>query len=354
MKKIKYVILSVVILVVAGFLFYHFYTVSTGIVEKDGITYNLSKEFATIIDGKNAKKENYKLDKVRNRVIVRVNDEAFKGNQVIKKVEMPYVSYIGVNAFENTALECFDATRGTDALLSLSREAFKDSVHLKEVKLPQTAILPDSFLNCGEFSLELLDNSYIPPLEMLSETYCVSPFRNSTLKTINLIETNEKKLYFENGILFSKDLYLFNIVMGLDNIPKHKKAIFYVDKTITELKFNDDEFILLFSGISDNLTSIKINDTNPYYASLDGVLYSKDFTRLVFFPPKNSTSRIHSNVTRVESACFYGDYSNKSIVFPENVFFMMYAFVGVKSLTVDFNNPRVTTIPYIYDSNIEN
>lgn len=90
-KKIKYAILSAVILLVAGFLIYHFYTTSTGKVEKDGITYELSRNAATIVDGKNATKENYVFKTIRNRKITVVSEGAFSGNQVIKKVEMYYV-----------------------------------------------------------------------------------------------------------------------------------------------------------------------------------------------------------------------------------------------------------------------
>lgn len=125
-----------------------------------------------------------------------------------------------------------------------------------------------------------------------------------------------------------------------------------MDKDITELKFDDDEFITLSAGISDSITSIKVNETNPFYASSNGVLYSKDFTKLLYFPSKNTTSEIHPNVTRIVSACFFGNYNNKSIVLPLNVSLARYAFVGVQNLTVDFNNSDSTKGEVVYESSI--
>jgi hypothetical protein len=41
-----------------------------------------------------------------------------------------------------------------------------------------------------------------------------------------------------------------------------------------------------FSG-ADNLENICVSGDNPYYRDIDGVLYTKDGTTLVFMPPKN-------------------------------------------------------------------
>ena len=54
------------------------------------------------------------------------------------------------------------------------------------------------------------------------------------------------------------------------------------------------------------LSAIHVSPENPYFTSIDGVLYNKDVTELLFFPPKNAITefKIPESVIKVSSNAF--------------------------------------------------
>ena len=60
-----------------------------------------------------------------------------------------------------------------------------------------------------------------------------------------------------------------------------------------------------FKGCKD-LENIYVDSNNPYFTSIDGVLYSKDLTRLVCVPAKKTSVTIPSTVTKQDKDAFYG------------------------------------------------
>jgi len=60
-----------------------------------------------------------------------------------------------------------------------------------------------------------------------------------------------------------------------------------------------------FKGCKD-LENIYVDPNNPYFISIDGVLYSKDLTRLVCVPAKKTSVTLPNTVTKQDSDAFYG------------------------------------------------
>lgn len=60
-----------------------------------------------------------------------------------------------------------------------------------------------------------------------------------------------------------------------------------------------------FKGCKD-LENIYVDAANPYFTSIDGVLYSKDLTRLVCVPAKKTSVTIPSTVKSQDPNAFYG------------------------------------------------
>lgn len=60
-----------------------------------------------------------------------------------------------------------------------------------------------------------------------------------------------------------------------------------------------------FKGCSD-LENIFVDADNPYFTSIDGVLYSKDLTRLVCVPAKKTSLIMPGTVTTQDADAFYG------------------------------------------------
>ena len=68
------------------------------------------------------------------------------------------------------------------------------------------------------------------------------------------------------------------------------------------------------------LTGIQVADENPNYASMDGVLFDKEFAALLACPEgKKGSYRIPDSVTSIEESAFYGCSGLTSVKIPEGV-----------------------------------
>lgn len=352
-KKLVLLISLCVVLVfsIVGYILYDNYKFST-YVEKDGIQYKIENNSAILIDGTKANKKQYTLNKIKNKPITKIESNAFKGNQSIEQIVAFNLEEIGSNAFENTSLKGFDATTGNkEIILEIVSLAFVNCLDLQEVKLCKVNLYPEAFLNCGSFALTIAEDSTIENNQTLV-TSSISPFRGSTLKEIHLLEAEKKLLSFENGILFYSRNPWWTLGISTKTETNMKpKTILYVQDSITELSFAKDEFINLLAGASDTLVKIHVDPLNPYYSSLDGILYSKDFSSLYYFPPKSKMDSLHQNLKTVSLSAFSGNYDFKNLTFPKGTKFSGMSFVGVKDLSVDFNYSNLV-FNTIYDSQL--
>lgn len=79
-------------------------------------------------------------------------------------------------------------------------------------------------------------------------------------------------------------------------------------------------------AMCDNLCAIEVDPENPYYTSQDDVLFSKDMTELICYPPmKADTSYIvPDEVEYFADAAFCNCHNFTSIILPENLRYMGY------------------------------
>ena len=78
--------------------------------------------------------------------------------------------------------------------------------------------------------------------------------------------------------------------------------------------------LFAFNGCS-SLVSIEVDDKNGVYASKDGVLFTKDGTKLLRFPPgrKNREYIVPEGVKSIENSTFEGCKNLQSITLPDGV-----------------------------------
>ena len=78
-----------------------------------------------------------------------------------------------------------------------------------------------------------------------------------------------------------------------------------------------------FSGCL-GLISISVSPSNPKYSSIDGVLFNKDQTRLIQYPPekKLDTYIIPNNVTSIGNSAFCSCISLENVTIPDGVTFI--------------------------------
>ncbi|MDY6380561.1 MAG: leucine-rich repeat domain-containing protein [Bacteroidales bacterium] len=85
----------------------------------------------------------------------------------------------------------------------------------------------------------------------------------------------------------------------------------------------------------DSLSRINVDERNPYFCSVDGVLFSKDMTLLKAYPENRpgNTYAIPTSVETIGEMAFYGSNHLQSMVIPENVRFIHKGgFTGCHSL----------------------
>ena len=119
-----------------------------------------------------------------------------------------------------------------------------------------------------------------------------------------------------------------------------------IPDSVTEIEFGT------FSGC-EKLAAINVSSGNNNYASIDGVLFNKDKTKLKQYPAGRSetTYTIPDSVTYIESGAFSGCTSLSSIEIPDSVTYIeTWVFDGCTSLS-SINIPDSVT--YIGDSAFE-
>ncbi len=83
-----------------------------------------------------------------------------------------------------------------------------------------------------------------------------------------------------------------------------------------------------------SLTDIYVNENNQNYASVDGILYTKDKTGLIVCPGGKREIEIFNGVTSIEKSAFYGCKSLTNISIPDSVTSIRKdAFLGCSALT---------------------
>jgi GH24 family phage-related lysozyme (muramidase) len=124
-----------------------------------------------------------------------------------------------------------------------------------------------------------------------------------------------------------------------------------------------------FAGCS-NLTSITVDNRNPTYASIDGVLFDKNIQTLIRYPQGRTqrTYVIPSSVTEIGYTALAGCSSLTNIIIPSSVTYISYnAFAdttllsisvascsSLTSISVDNRNPAYASIDgVLFDKNIQ-
>jgi hypothetical protein len=98
---------------------------------------------------------------------------------------------------------------------------------------------------------------------------------------------------------------------------------YYVKSSIIRLVIEKNVLTigsLIERGGFDSLMSIEVAGGNAYYSSEDGVLFNKDKTVLIWYPPaKQGAYTIPSSVTEIEEDAFWGSIGLTSVTIPNSV-----------------------------------
>ena len=140
-------------------------------------------------------------------------------------------------------------------------------------------------------------------------------FADYTQDTLLISGTGE--LTFPDG-----PTYLFpnmNTCILDDDITSIQTNKRYVRFTSLQLGADTNIDALFSAGDSLNLSvsdSYSVSSDNPYYAVYDGVLYSKDYSKLISCPNNKTSISFHPDVTTIQSYSFYGSH----LVYGKNMY----------------------------------
>ena len=255
-------------------------------------------------------------EKINKKSVTRIGNLAFKDCTKITSIAMPdRVAYIGRSAFYNcTSLKSITIP---DGVKEIGYAAFSECAGLVSVKIPDnvTKIGDSAFINCA--NLTKID-----------------------------VTAGNKYYSSANGVLFNKDKSeLICYPAGIKNvgysIPDGVTVI--RDRafnkclslnSITIPKSVQDIETYSFFGCT-SLEAINVAASNKNYADVNGILFSKDKTKIVCYPAnkKNMSYSIPVSVKVVGVAAFRDCIYLKGITIPDSVTNIEHhAFSNCKSL----------------------
>lgn len=263
--------------------------------------------------------------------VTEIEERAFYGCSALKYApDMGAVEKIGAYAFAScSSLESVDIPSG---IYVIEEAVFYKCSSLTEVNLPSSVkqIGEYAFRECSKLAKVKLSDNII--------TISEGAFNKCpALTEINIpssLETLGDNAF--NGCTALEEIALNNGIQTLG------AQLFYGCTSLRTIKipasvskFGKDMFVGCTS-----LNELQIDESNPTYASVDGVLYSKDLKTLILYMPgrEGSIFEIPEHVVRIEAYAFYGNEGIKSIVIGNSVREIgEYAFTNALITDVTFN-----------------
>ena len=205
----------------------------------------------------------------------------------------------------------------------IKQYAFQGCTNLKEVTIP------DSVKSIGQEAFDNID-------------------KNCGFHLTIGKEIENKKI--EDIVSIPKDKVKFVIIK--DSVTKIGFSAFKDCKGLTSITIPDSVTSIGGGAFKDckGLTSINVDTRNPKYKSIDGVLFSKDGTKLIKYPEgKNADNyTVRDSVTSIGDWAFYGCKGLKEVKIPDSVTFIGEAAfrgcTGLTSINVDEENKHYKSI----------
>ena len=262
--------------------------------------------------------------RINGRRVTSIGEGAFCYCRSLTSITIPdSVTSIGDMAFGH----CYNliSIAIPDSVTSID-DAFYCCSSLTSIMLPEglTSIGSGTFYGCSNLtSITIPDR--VTSIGDSAFIYC------SNLTAINVAEAN--KFYSSvNGVLFNKDktkliCYPRSKVDNSYNIPNSVKSIgndtFLGCNKLTSITIPNSVTSIgerVFAGCS-SLTAINVAEANKFYSSVDGVLFNKDKTELICYPPRkvDDSYSIPNSVTSIGASAFIYCSNLTNITLPKGV-----------------------------------
>ena len=244
--------------------------------------------------------------------LTNLENMVFSGCTGLTSITIPAsVTSINAYAFENcTSLTSIEIPA---SVTDIGNDAFTGCSSLEAIKLsPSMTHLYNIFSGC----------SSLKTIELPSSLISYDPFAFESCNNLVAINISEDNPYYSSfdGVLY-------------DKAQTNMKVI---PQGLTEITIPPSVGTIYPIYDSPNLQSIHVSENNPYFSSIDGVVYNKDQTQLIRRMPKNQPIdryAIPSSVTTIASSAFRDCTGLTSIEIPTSVTSIDGAFSGCTGLT---------------------
>ena len=323
--------------------------------------------------------------------IMYIGEEAFSGCTSLANITIPdSVTSIGGGAFKGCAAliditipdnvteignETFCGCSGLANIIipnrvtSIGEQAFRECTSLTSVAIPDsvTSVGDLAFMNCTSLNdisisnnITLIGSSTFDGCTSLTNVTIPdgvtsigeNAFNECTSLTSVTIPNSVTSI---EGWAFSGCTSLTSVTIP-DNVTTIGKWAFYGCTSLTSVTIPNNVTNILYSafGGCTNLTEINVAESNPSYASVDGVLFNKEMTTILAYPlGKNLDNyNIPNGIKTIGKNAFYYCTTLTNITIPDTVTSIgeeaFYKCTGLTSITIPNS---VTSIEYSVFSN---
>lgn len=269
--------------------------------------------------------------------VMTIGDNAFANCTSLTNIELPNsVTAIGKFAFSSCGLT---SVKLSESLTILANCSFIGCGNLTSVKIPNsvTTIEQGVFNGCGNLTSVDIPNS-VTTIGLHAFSYC---------KSLRSIELPDSVTLIGNNA-FSNCFSLTTVSIP-NSVTTIGNGAFDACLGLTSVEISAS-VTTMCEGIFVScvkLKNIQVDDMNPFYKSINGVLFSKDGTKLICYPAAKTDYSyiIPDSVTTIENYAFFDCKGLGSIEIPDSVTTIgNYAFSGCTGLeSIEIPN-SVTTI----------
>ncbi|MDR0919924.1 MAG: leucine-rich repeat protein [Oscillospiraceae bacterium] len=219
-----------------------------------------------------------------------------------------------------------------DTVTYLAGSAFENCKLITSVTIPDSveSIINNAFKNCTSLTSVTIGNG----VTTISEY----AFRNCT-SLVSIVLGNNVEIIESSAFYDCKSLTEINLPDSLTKIGQNVFSDCISLKSITIPK--NLKTIHSWTFLGDELTNINVDDENPYFASIDGVLFDKELKKLIIYPAgREGDYVIPDGVTEIVQYAFYKQKYITSVTLPDSITEIgNYAFYECHSL-VSINIPN--------------
>lgn len=211
----------------------------------------------------------------------------------------------------------------------------------KNVKTLETAVFETGVKNVGSYAFghaEYSVSSHITSLTLCDtiESIGEHAFLSADIQTVTI--PSSVKTIGESAFSGS---YLENVIFlnGVETIEKNAFLNCRLTNVNIPASVKNIDFTSVFSGSSttyNKIVSVNVSMDNPYFSSVDGVVYNKDMTSLLYYPlyKTGTTFTIPETVVEIGENAFRHNQYLTIIKIPDTVKTLNErSFYGMKSLT---------------------